>query len=390
MRHFQCLIVGLAFMLNPWGACMQAQSTAPQSYSVSETSYLTEVSMFTGQAANLKLSRRGSKELVELTVPPWGGNPQGVHMRYLFDFEAHKAYQQHLDTHACAWIKYISARAPKNYDPVTSAAGDPEFARAKQHSLGTETVNGIPAYITESDSPQGKIRMWLAQRGDFPVKMQMAGPDGKPVTLLEVKHLDFSPPAASLFVPPGNCATQAQGEWSDTEMSGHAEAKIEVRGSASANSATGETHEHFTATTQQGSPAAGSAGSSAKAGGSEGDFVDNETLPFQKLPPRNECTVLFRVVRAGSMEPVLGIQDLTLDGRDVTGQYRNGVLRISNPPARFSLGVQPKNDAGRGAQMSRACFQPETVLLLVIGKDFFKEPDKWLWVKSGKYATVPK
>jgi len=343
--------------------------------------------MFTGQAANLKLSRNGSKELVELTVSPWAGNPKGVHMRYLFDLQAHKAYSQDLDNNSCAWMKYASGRAPVNYDPISGAAGEPEMAKAKEKAVGTETVNGIPSYIAEIDSPQGKTKVWLAQKGDFPVKMVTTGQDGKPVTLLEVKRVDFSPPAASLFTPPANCGTQTQGEWSDHGVSAHAEANIDVQGSASTNLATGETHSQATATLRQGSSSGRSQGAARDNGGNGGDFLDATDI-LHMPHSTNTCTVLFRAVRAGTMEPITSGLEISLDGHDMTGQYRNGILRLNNPPSRFSMQVDEKNGAGRGTDLSRACFRPETVLLLVISPDFIKEPDHWYWVRSGKYATI--
>ncbi len=370
-------------------AKVQAQSLPPQAYTLSATTYTTEVSMFTGQAANLKLARNGSKELVALTVPPWEGNSQGVHMRYLFDFQEHKAYSQDLDHNSCSWIKYVSARAPVNYDPITAIQGEEsELAEAKKHAVGRETVNGVPALITEGETKIGTIRTWFAEKGGFVVKVAMTDEGGKSRTLMEVQEVQFSPPEPSLLVPPGNCETQAAGEWSDHKVSAHAQAKIDVQGSATANMATGQTQAQVTAQLHQGSSSSGSETPAAKPGGGEGDFLDStDTL---NLPPATKnCTVLFRVVRSGTMEPVTSGLQILLDNRDMTSQYRNGLLRISNPPSSFFLQVEEKNGAGRAAQLSRACFRPETVLLLVLGREIFTDPDHWYWVKSGKYATVP-
>lgn len=50
------------------GTQLSAQSSAPQTYSLTEISRMTEASMFTGQAATVKINRSDSKELVELTI----------------------------------------------------------------------------------------------------------------------------------------------------------------------------------------------------------------------------------------------------------------------------------------------------------------------------------
>jgi hypothetical protein len=390
MRYFQPLFLGLVLMFRSLVPYLQAQSSTPQAYSLTQVTQMTEASMFGGgQASNLKVYRNGSKELVELTIAPWAANPKGVHFRYLFDFQAHKAYSQDVTNNACSWMKYVSSRAPVWYDPITAVddAARAQLAEAKQHAVGTETVNGIPALITESDTKDGKFRTWLAQQGDFPVKMTLQAPDGTVGTMMEVKQVDFSSPAASLFVPPANCSTQSQGEWSDRGVNAHAEAKIDVQGSASANSATGETHGQVTATLQQGSPSSGSQRTAAGTDSNAEDLVDDDML--QMAPSKNTCTVVFRVVGAGTMEPITSGLRVRLDNHDVTGQYREGVLGISNAPARFDLAVGAKNGASWARGLTRQCFRPETVLLLVVSPDFTQLEHHWFWVKSGKYATVP-
>jgi hypothetical protein len=137
-------------------------------------------------------------------------------------------------------MTYVSTRAPIWYDPITALddAARAEMAKSKQRPVGTEIVNGIPAVIMEADSQDGKVRTWIAQNGDFPVKMALQAKSEALTTMMEVKQMDFKPPSASLFVPPGNCGNQVQGEWSDTSLSAHAGAQIDVQASASADLAT--------------------------------------------------------------------------------------------------------------------------------------------------------
>jgi hypothetical protein len=240
IRSFRPLFLGLvywfAFVVPP----LLAQSPTPETYSLTIISQMTEASMFTGQASNLKIYRNGSKELVELTVAPWAANPKGVRMSYLFDFQAHKAYTRDLVANACSWMNYVSARAPVNYDPLTgSDALLADLAKQTPKVLGKEVVNGISAKVEEFATPdQGKAKLWIAEKGNFIVKVEAAGLDGKSQTQLEAKQLSYTKPSDSLFAPPSNCDTHTQGEWSDTGVNAHAEVAVEARGSGSANLAT--------------------------------------------------------------------------------------------------------------------------------------------------------
>jgi hypothetical protein len=75
--------------------------------------------------------------------------------------------------------------------------------------------------------------------------------------------------------------------------------------------------------------------------------------------------------------------------RDLTSQLRNGVLRLDNVGKTFDIEFALANGSSASAVIYRQCFAPETVLLLVL-KNAQKTADgaDWLWVKSGKYATV--
>ena len=190
--------------------------------------------MFTGQPSTVKIYRSDSKELVELTIAPWSANPKGVHMSYLFDFAAHKAYTRDLDHNACSWMKYVSADAPTTYDPITgSAQAMPKLAKAIGGTLkvlGTETLNGIPAKIEGISSPGAPdlFKGWVAEKGDFMLKFVGPAPGtGTPETTFEVKQLSFARPPASVFAAPTGCS-ETQGEWSDTGLNASASETVTV------------------------------------------------------------------------------------------------------------------------------------------------------------------
>jgi hypothetical protein len=76
--------------------------------------------------------------------------------------------------------------------------------------------------------------------GNYPLKVVMSFPGASPVTMLEVKQLRFEKPDMSLLVPPANCTTQAQGEWTAHGISAHGETTVEVQGSGQTDLKTGE------------------------------------------------------------------------------------------------------------------------------------------------------
>lgn len=141
-------------------------------------------------------------------------------------------------------------------------------------------------------------------------------------------------------------------------------------------------------------------------GGNPDDFL-NAIYPPSST---NVCTVLFRVVHAGTLEPITsgfstGLDldqspnanhydlkedtqgKMTFSGgtiRDVTSQFRNGTLRIPNAPPHFRLDVefgQANGGAGYTGLIYRHCFRPETVLLLVLSSAEGSGSYDWLWAK---------
>jgi hypothetical protein len=215
---------------------LSAQSSAPQTYSLTAVSRISYEAMAANQAAEIKVYRSGSRELVEETTGPRAGKPKGVVMRRLFDLGARKVYSLDAVNNSCSWMKYVSAEMPAAYDPIAAAPKSPgDIAEFNKHVVRKESINGISSKVAEFSGDEGKSTVWIAEKGDFPVKASVAGPDGQSMVLQEVKSVSFEKPAESLFAPPQNCATQVQGEWSATGISAHAETSIEAQGSGSAD-----------------------------------------------------------------------------------------------------------------------------------------------------------
>ena len=323
----------------------------PDAYSV------TEVNALMGPAATMKIYRDGSRAVVDNTYP--AGNVP--HVRALYDLQSKKNV---------SWAPE-DAKIPCTAGTFGGDWGDP-FASSKelngqlaqQHATeaGTETVNGFPTKVYEvAMGAAGKARAWVDTRYGLIVKLQMGSN-----TMIEMKEATFSRPPAAMFQLPPACAAAAAG---------------------------------------LGTPAPPAANSRASA-----DFTSAIVPPAS----HESCTVLLRVVRVDTMEPISGGFQLALDktvdpehmpqysegisanGRvrfsggglaEVTPQVQNGTLRIDNAPAQFYAEAAFGSGGETSALIYRQCFAPQTVLLLIVkNPQQLSQGADWQWVKSGKYA----
>ena len=230
----------LALVISLIAPLVQAQPAVPQSYTLTASTAMALEAMSTGSAVDIKVSRFGPREFVDVTAPPKAG--KAVHAQHWFDLVAHKAYSLDLVKNTCSWMTYTGPDMPTMYDPVaTPPPSAADLATFKKNTVRQENVNGIATYFTQSSSDQDKASMWVAVNGYYPVKVMMTFPGAQPMLMLEVKQLRFEKPSAALFTPPANCPTQAQGEWSATSISSHVETNIDVQGSGSVDLGTGKT-----------------------------------------------------------------------------------------------------------------------------------------------------
>jgi hypothetical protein len=324
---------------------------------------LTEINSMFGPPTTMEISRDGSHVSVDQTAPR-EGYPNGFHTRAIYDLQTSKTYSMDLNqsTPACGAGNFSGDWG----DPFATSG---QMAQLAPKDLGTDTVNGLPAKVVQVNIPgqaaPGKV--WLDAKYGLILKFEMGGK-----TVIEVKKVSFTKPPASATALPPACAGIAAPPTEAERMS-------------------------------------------AVTGGNGADFTNAIIAP--RSPSNNACTVLFRVVRAGTMAPITsGFQvavDKTVDlnhpasynmgvgagGRmtfsggglkELTSQLQNGVLRIDDAPAHFDLETAFGNGGSGSALIYRQCFGPQTVLLYVV-KDPARLSDgaDWLWVKSGKYATVP-
>jgi len=337
---------------------------APETYSITETNSMM------GLDITMQIYRDGSKAVVDQSYGPREGSPKGVHTRTLYDLHTQQNYTWNLmDASALCGGGTFSGDWGDPF--AASAAMNADMAKRQPKEIGTETLNGIATKILEVAVPDNQAKLWVDEKYGLIIKGQMTGISGQPQTILEVKQLSFAKPPASVFVLPAACAQAAAAPRVPTEAERIA----------------------------------------AETGGHAEDF-SNAIMP---PPSQSSCTVLFRILRADTMEPMTsGFQvaldtqvdldhpasystGLGADGRatfsggglhEVTGQLRNGVLRVENTPPHFNVDIYFGKGGDSSALIYRQCFGPQTTLLFVV-----KNPEKlsdggdWLWVKSGKFAA---
>jgi hypothetical protein len=331
---------------------------------------VTQVNSMFGPAVTMEISRDGNWVVVDHITPPADASEKAARTRTYYDLQAGKTYS--LDPTAPGAMCGAGRFSGDWGDPF---AGTADLAKTQTKDVGADTVNGIAARVLEVTIPgqPATAKAWVEGKYGLVLKLEMAGPNGQRQTISEIKKVSFEKPPASAFVLPAACAS---GTSAPTE------------------------EERIAAIT----------------GGNGADF-SNAIMP-PSSPSRNSCTVLLRVVRAGSMAPISsGFQvavdkavdldhpasyqmgsgpggRMTFSGgglKEVTGQLKSGVLRIDDVPAHFDIETAFGNAGSGSALIYRQCFAPQTVLLYVIRNPakLSDGPTDWLWVKSGKYATLP-
>ncbi len=235
---FRTLFVAVATCL--LGSFMRAQTSVPQSYTLTVSSSLALEAMSLNSPVEARVSRFGPREFVDVTAGTATGS-KAIHARHWFDLVAHKAYNLDVVKNTCSWISFTAPDMPTMYDPVASPAlSGEELAAFNKTVLRRENVNGIATKYAESSNDQGKSSIWAAENGNYPVKVVMAFPGAPPLLMLEVKELHFVKPDIALLAPPANCTTQTQGEWTATGMSSHFDMNIDAEGSGSVDLKTGK------------------------------------------------------------------------------------------------------------------------------------------------------
>jgi hypothetical protein len=335
----------LAVAASAGGVVVGAQyATPPDVYSITQTN-----SMFV-KNERIQVWRDGSKAVIELTVPAGVGVPKATHVRTLYDLQAHVEFD---------WDA-VDSSVPCIRGTFSGDWGDP-FAQSAEMTadllkqatkVGTETVSGMAATVMTTGTGADAMKAWIDTKYGLLVRLE----DSKHATVVEVTELTIAKPAASVFALPAACAAVASKPLPETAAQRIA----------------------------------------AETGGSADGYA-NAIYPPASSP--DSCGVDVKIVHAGTLEPITSGFRAGLDldqsskggslgvgtNKDVTSQFRNGVLALDGVPPHFTMDIEFGEGGAAFALIYRQCFLPRTVLMLVV-----KNPAKlsdgadWLWVKSGK------
>jgi hypothetical protein len=346
------------------GLKLPAQApVAPTAYTV------TLINSMFGPGEWMKTSRSGSKVLVEQTSADKATDPTAAHSMTLYDLDRHTSVSWSTGnaTGGCATGTFSGDWG----DPFASAS-DMTGGNAKQ--VGTETVREIAANVLEvSAGAAGTAKAWIDPKTGLLLKAQMTPPGGAPKTIVEVLDASWSAPPPSIFAAPPACAAAAAAPPPTTEDQKIAE---------------------FT-----------------------GDEARNYVKAIYGPGSTDACTVMYRVVNAGTMEPITSGFQVAVDlnvasepapsykiGIDAQGhstfsggglheivsETQDGVYRIEHAPAQFNLETAFGNAGDTQSLVYLKCYAPETVLLLIVKNPAsITDGTELLWAKSGKYANVP-
>ena len=210
MRRRFIVLLAVLTAISGWGLSrLHAQGPTPQAYS------LTEDPGFALMGPSVvKISRDGSKEVVDQILPVGPGRDKEFHNHLVYDFQAHKLYTKVLSDPAvpCGVQEYADPAAPPEFDLISGsdALMKELTGGAQPKQVGVDTVNGIATKVLEVTSAKGNGKIWIAQNGGFPVKIAVLGPDGKEMTIIEVKQLSLAKPPASAFAVPAGCVASIQ------------------------------------------------------------------------------------------------------------------------------------------------------------------------------------
>jgi hypothetical protein len=333
-------------------------------YAAPPTTYsVTQINGMFGEPVTMQIYRDGAKAVYDHI------QQNGTHTRALYDLSGHTNYSWDMANpqNGCGTATWSGDWG----DPFAMSDIDDLIKNGKP--LGNETVNGFATKVTEAVDPNSKmkVKIWQETKYGMVIKAELTPPGGAATTVIDTKQFSTAKPDAALFVLPEPCAKAGP--------------PVHVPTSA----------ERFAAAT-----------------GDDGANFDDATIGPGSA---NSCGMLLRVVRAGSMQPVTAFQvavDLAYDIdhppaytigmsdtlhstfaggalKEYTAQLQNGVLRLDNVPDHFELELAFGRPGSSSALIYRHCAGPRTVLFYVV-----KNPDKisdggdWMWVKSGKFATV--
>ena len=315
--------------------------------------------------------RNGSMALTELNHPAKPDGTPATRSLTLYDLKAMASFSWDPGTTppACSAGTFSGDWGDPFAMTAELSAG---IAKGDLKPTGSQTLIGIATRAYAGTIQGSGVKAWFDEKDGLVIRAVIEAPGAPAMTLVDVRKASFTPPPASLFALPAECASVKP-------------------------------------------PPTPAEVIASETGDSGDNFVNGIYGPGSK----DSCSIVVRVVAAKTMAPItrrwqvaidttynvdsppaysFGMGDdgtATFSGgglHEITSQIHNGMVRIDNPPAYFNLGMnvpQPGHGAGVGL-IYRQCFAPVTMLYYVL-----KDPNDpgqggdFLYAKSGKYASVP-
>lgn len=311
-----------------------------------------------GPPLQLVIERNGSRVLVDR------GPAVGAHTRTLYDLTRETRVSFAWPSPAGTCVR--AALGSDWGDPFAASV----FNGTDTHFGGMGKAHGLNANIMEGPSASGgSARAWFDTATSLLLKVEETAPGGSVANVLDLISFDRTAPPDSTFAVPPACAAPAAPD----------ELRAQLLGKHAA------------------------------------EFVPANIPPPE--PDTGSCTVLFRVVLGEKLTPLSrGFQtavDLAVDPAhlpaygievtpeghatfaggqlyEMTGQFRDGVLRIEHAPAAFEIDTEFGTGGSAHALIRRQCSAPETPLLLIVRDPAHPaDASAWVWMHPQKPASRP-
>lgn len=336
-------------------ALARPAAAALNTYSLVET---TSLAM---EGQTIEIYRDGHRAMMETYAPQQPDGTKPPHTRTYYDLKAGRSFTIDLD----------NPLVPCGASDLTGDWGDPfASAAAMNHQLmkqkpadgGHEIIAGIDTKIFIASTPQGRAKLWIDPKSNLLMKWQVPGPDGKPLTLFEVTKFSTAVPPAGLLAVPAACNKAPQQDQTVHLMA-------------------------------------------APSGGAGG--VDSAISPPASA---KSCTALLRVVRLGSMAPLIGGYQIAIDrtvnpahpasystGLSATGRanfagggikeeaasVKDGILRIENMPPQIHVELCFGKGGCSSARIYRHCTAPESTLVFAVHNPAqLSDGGEWYWIDA--------
>jgi hypothetical protein len=309
----------------------------------------------------IKIDRDGDRAVMEQYAPAQADGTTPPRTRTYYDLKAKRSYTLDLDD---PLVPCTASDLKGDWGNPFADAAAMKSALTKQKPAegGHETVAGVDTRIFVATTPQSRSKLWIDPKSNLLMKLQVVAADGKPTTVLEVTSFTTAAPPATLLAVPAAC-TKVPAPNQTIHLA-------------------------------------------AAPGGGEGGVTDAIVPPASAT----SCTALLRVLRLGSMAPLIGGYQIAIDrtvdavhpasyrvGLTATGRanfaggglqedtaaVKKGILRIEHVPPQIHVELCFGKGGCSSALIYRHCTAPESTLAFVVHNPArVSDGGDWYWLNA--------